>query len=63
MMKANNVYEPGKGDLNMLIERYQEDGSIDYKRINELGIGMIKKIASEYSYRRTIGYNNFLVTI
>ena len=58
-----DLTDSGIGDLNMLIERYQEDGSIDYKRINELGIGMIKKIASEYSYRRTIGYNNFLVTI
>lgn len=58
-----DLTDSGIGDLNVLIERYQEDGSIDYKRINELGIGMIKKIASEYSYRRTIGYNNFLVTI
>ena len=31
--------------------------------VNELGISIVKKIAKEYSYRRTIGYNNFLVTI
>lgn len=31
--------------------------------INELGIGIVKKIAKEYSYRRTIGYNSFMVTI
>lgn len=27
--------------------------------VNELGIGMVKKIAEQYSYRRTIGFNNF----
>lgn len=31
--------------------------------VNELGIGMVKKIAEEYSYRRTIGFNNFSVVL
>lgn len=31
--------------------------------INELGIGMVKKIAKAYSYKRTIGFNNFSVIL
>lgn len=31
--------------------------------VNELGIGLVKKIAREYSYKRTIGFNNFSVIL
>ncbi len=31
--------------------------------INELGLAIVKKIAKDYQYRRTIGYNNFMVII
>lgn len=31
--------------------------------VNELGIGIVKKIAKTYSYKRTIGFNNFSVTL
>lgn len=31
--------------------------------INLLGIGMVKKIAKDYSYKRTIGFNNFSVLL
>lgn len=31
--------------------------------VNELGIGIIKKIAKSYNYKRTIGFNNFSVTL
>lgn len=32
-------------------------------KVNELGIGIIKRIAVSYSYRRTIGFNNFSVIL
>ncbi len=46
----------------------KEDGSSlveldEGASVNELGIGLIKKIASSYSYRRTIGFNNFSVIL
>lgn len=31
--------------------------------VNELGIGIVKKIAKTYNYKRTIGFNNFSVTL
>ena len=31
--------------------------------VNELGIGLIKRIARSYNYKRTIGFNNFSVTL
>lgn len=31
--------------------------------VNELGIGIVRKIAKAYSYKRTIGFNNFSVTL
>ena len=55
--------ESGVGDLGTLLKDYRDQGQIREGAINELGIGMIKRIAREYSYHRTIGYNNFLVTI
>lgn len=39
------------------------DGDAGDNTINALGIGIVKKIASDYSYRRTIGYNNFMVVL
>jgi hypothetical protein len=39
------------------------DGDNEDNTINALGIGIVKKIASDYSYRRTIGYNNFMVVL
>jgi anti-sigma regulatory factor (Ser/Thr protein kinase) len=39
------------------------DGDSEDNTINALGIGIVKKIASDYSYRRTIGYNNFMVVL
>lgn len=44
------LHTDGAGEL----ARLDEDS-----RVNELGIGMVKKIAEEYSCRRTIGFNNF----
>lgn len=55
--------ESGVGDLGTLLEDYQNQGQLHEGAVNEIGIGMIKRIASDYSYHRTIGYNNFLVTI
>lgn len=31
--------------------------------VNELGIGMVKRIAEQYNYKRTIGFNNFSVVL
>ena len=39
------------------------DDASEKNPVNELGIGIVKKIAAEYSYRRTIGYNNFMVVL
>ena len=55
--------DSGVGDLRSIRQEYLENGRIQDGGINELGIGIIKKIATEYSYRRTVGYNNFQVTI
>lgn len=41
-----------------LLEHMPESGGM-----NEFGIGIIKKIAREYSYKRTIGFNNFSVIL
>lgn len=41
----------------------EEDRVSELHGINTLGIGMVKKIAKDYSYRRTIGYNSFMVII
>lgn len=35
----------------------------DSGAVNELGIGMVKKIAKDYNYKRTIGFNNFSVIL
>ncbi|MGI6069843.1 MAG: MATE family efflux transporter [Blautia sp.] len=35
----------------------------DSSAVNELGIGLVKKIAKDYNYKRTIGFNNFSVTL
>ena len=62
-------FDPSSSDVGniaaytdgMLSETAEDDllsGSI-----NELGLGIVKEIAKEYQYRRTIGYNNFLVII
>ncbi len=62
-------FDPSSSDVGniaaytdgMLSETAEDDllsGSI-----NELGLGIVKGIAKEYQYRRTIGYNNFLVII
>ena len=55
--------ESSVGNLGAIMEGYLADEEICYDGINDLGLGIIKKIATEYNYRRTIGYNNFLVTI
>ena len=44
-------------DMNLLEEEDKAGGQ------NELGIGIVKKIAKEYSYKRTIGFNNFSVIL
>ena len=41
----------------------EEDRVSELHGVNTLGIGMVKKIAKDYSYRRTIGYNSFMVII
>lgn len=53
-------WAPPSMDINErnLFEEEQEAGGL-----NELGIGIIKKIAREYSYKRTIGFNNFSVIL
>ena len=43
-------------DMEQVVEMDENSG------INELGIGIIKKIAKDYSYKRTIGFNNFSAT-
>ena len=30
---------------------------------NELGLLLVKKVASSYSYKRTVGFNNFMVVL
>ncbi len=50
------------GDMDAARNGLMDDGEADSK-INDLGIGIVKKIASDYSYRRTIGYNNFMVVL
>ena len=40
-------------DPSQLVQ-LDEDGSV-----NELGIGIIKRLSKSYSYKRTIGFNNF----
>ena len=54
------------GDIDVLLDNMMsgEEGTDELEgNVNELGIGMVKKIAKEYHYRRTIGYNNFMVLI
>ena len=50
------------GDMEAARNGLMDDEGADSK-INDLGIGIVKKIASDYSYRRTIGYNNFMVVL
>ena len=50
------------GDMEDVRSGLLDDAS-EKTAVNELGIGIVKKIASEYSYRRTIGYNNFMVVL
>jgi hypothetical protein len=54
------------GNINALVDGVMSDDSDTNDtegNINELGLGIVKKIAKEYHYRRTIGYNNFMVII
>lgn len=44
-------------EINLLEETKAAGGQ------NELGLGIVKKIAREYSYKRTIGFNNFSVIL
>lgn len=44
-------------EMNLLEEAESFGGQ------NELGLGIVKKIAREYSYKRTIGFNNFSVIL
>lgn len=50
------------GDMDAARDGLMNDEEDD-NLINDLGIGIVKKIASDYSYRRTIGYNNFMVVL
>lgn len=50
------------GDMDAARKDLMGDAEEEGK-INDLGIGIVKKIASDYSYRRTIGYNNFMVVL
>ena len=51
------------GDMDAARNGLMNDDGADDNPINDLGIGIVKKIASDYSYRRTIGYNNFMVVL
>ncbi|MCR5118083.1 MAG: ATP-binding protein [Lachnospiraceae bacterium] len=57
-------FDPTKevGDMEDVRSGLMDDEK-EKNTVNELGIGIVKKIASEYSYRRTIGYNNFMVVL
>ncbi len=52
-----NPGEVATDDMSSLLQGGGESA------VNTLGIGMVKKIASEYSYKRTIGFNNFSVIL
>ena len=54
------AFNPGALQSEDLTDADTEDGA---DGVNVLGIAIVQRIAAEYSYKRTIGFNNFFVVL